>query len=196
MYQRYYKQRKFGRVFSVFLIIGSGLSHYVKEGKGFIKAFFSMDTYNKYEEYIPIPNSAKELIQELKEKENNIKDISEKYLNEPGIEEKIKFFNDCDKYNKNLDLFKKEFSNDYLFSAFAFEEKDKEIDMEKFKEKESFFDDKEYVNENYNHKTENNSNNKYIKKKSIIEFSEEDIVNIYLYDKFRKYEKKILNDKI
>jgi hypothetical protein len=188
MYQRYYKQRKFGRVFSVFLIIGSGLSHYIKEGKEFIKGVFSMNTLNKYEEYLP--NITKEFIQEFKE--NDLKSISDNYLKTPGTEEKIKFWNDCYNYNKNLDLFKKEYNTNYLFSVF--EEKKKES----FENENKNENKNKRINEtkNYDHLLNENSENKNMNKNALINFTEEDSVNIYLYDKFRIYEKKFLSNKI
>jgi hypothetical protein len=53
MYQRYYKQKKFGRIFSFCLVVGSGLGHYVKSGVGFLKDNFKIEKIRKYEEFMP-----------------------------------------------------------------------------------------------------------------------------------------------
>ncbi len=53
MYQRYYKQRKFGRFFSFFLVIGSGVTHYVKSNYRAIKNSIKIENLVKYEEYLP-----------------------------------------------------------------------------------------------------------------------------------------------
>jgi hypothetical protein len=53
MYQRYYKQRRFGRIFSFFLVVGSGLSHYVKSGYRFIKDTISIEYITKYSDHLP-----------------------------------------------------------------------------------------------------------------------------------------------
>jgi len=186
MYQRYYKQKKFGRIFSVFLIIGSGMSHYLKEGKGFFKATFSLNNLNKYEDYIP--ENAKEFIEDLKENDihniDNIKNISENYLK--GPEERIKFLNDCENYRKNLEFFKDECERVNLFSNFNFEEK------KEFNKNELEFDnDSDNDNDNAINKKDNNNNDN----KDLINFNEEDIINIYIYDKLRKYDKDLF-DKI
>lgn len=47
MYQRYYKQRRFGRFLGFALVIGSGLSHYVRTCSKFIKDNFKLETLNK-----------------------------------------------------------------------------------------------------------------------------------------------------
>lgn len=53
MYQRYYKQRKFGRIFSFVLVIGSGLAHYVKSSYSLIRNNFKIENLIKYKEYLP-----------------------------------------------------------------------------------------------------------------------------------------------
>lgn len=53
MYQRYYKQRKFGKVFGFVLIVGSGLSHYVRNGMAIFKNLTSLKNIERYEEHLP-----------------------------------------------------------------------------------------------------------------------------------------------
>lgn len=53
MYQRYYRQRKFGRIFSFFLVVGSGLHHYVKASFKGAKSLFKLETIKSYECYLP-----------------------------------------------------------------------------------------------------------------------------------------------
>jgi hypothetical protein len=74
MYQRYYKQRKFGRIFSFCMVVGSGLSHYIKSSYKFVKTSFSFDNIVKYEEYLP--NNLKTIVENIKEMKTieNIKD--------------------------------------------------------------------------------------------------------------------------
>jgi hypothetical protein len=47
MYQRYYKQRRFGRFLGFALVIGSGLSHYVRSSYKFVKDNFKLETLSK-----------------------------------------------------------------------------------------------------------------------------------------------------
>jgi hypothetical protein len=54
MYQRYFKQRKFGKIFSFALIVGSGLSHYIRLSKNNIKSLFTVETVEKYQSYLPV----------------------------------------------------------------------------------------------------------------------------------------------
>lgn len=67
MYQRYYKQRKFGRVFSYVLVVGSGLSHYIRSALNFCRNKLTLETVFKYEEYIP--DNTKHLLNNLKVKD-------------------------------------------------------------------------------------------------------------------------------
>jgi hypothetical protein len=53
MYQRYYKQRKFGRIFSFVLVVGSGLSYYIKSSYTLIKNNLKVENLVKYKEYLP-----------------------------------------------------------------------------------------------------------------------------------------------
>jgi hypothetical protein len=47
MYQRYYKQRRFGRFLGFALVIASGMSHYVRTGYKFVKDNFKLETLTK-----------------------------------------------------------------------------------------------------------------------------------------------------
>ena len=49
MYQRYYKQRRIGRFIGFALIIGSGLSHYVRSSYKFIKENIKLEKLSKYD---------------------------------------------------------------------------------------------------------------------------------------------------
>lgn len=53
MYQRYYKQRKFGKLFSLFLVIGSGISHYLRTLFKNGKKIFDYKYLSKYDTYLP-----------------------------------------------------------------------------------------------------------------------------------------------
>lgn len=91
MYQRYYRQRKFGRIFSIFLVIGSGLSHYGKEAKSAFKNLTSFENVFKYQEYFP--NNVKDIIEDFRNK----KDFS---LNERL--DSFDLFGDKKKQNENF----------------------------------------------------------------------------------------------
>lgn len=52
MYQRYYKQRKFGKIFSFALVIGSGLKYYIQNSLTSIKSITNLKNIEKYEEYL------------------------------------------------------------------------------------------------------------------------------------------------
>lgn len=80
MYQRYYKQRKFGRIFSFALVVGSGVTHYVKSSYQTIKNIFKFENLMKYEEYFP--DNIKSIFQDIKEIQSgqkNIYDVKSKY---------------------------------------------------------------------------------------------------------------------
>jgi hypothetical protein len=47
MYQRYYKQKRFGRFLGFALVIGSGLTHYVRNSYKFVKDNFKLETLSK-----------------------------------------------------------------------------------------------------------------------------------------------------
>lgn len=47
MYQRYYKQKRFGRFLGFALVIGSGLSHYIRTSYRFIKDNFKLETLTR-----------------------------------------------------------------------------------------------------------------------------------------------------
>lgn len=91
MYQRYYRQRKFGRIFSIFLVIGSGLSHYGKQTKSIFKNLASFENVVKYQEYFP----------------NNVKDLIEDFRNKDDLSindklEHFDIFNNKNKINENF----------------------------------------------------------------------------------------------
>ena len=74
MYQRYYKQRKFGRFFGFFTVIGSGLYHFVKMNVNFIKSKFSTKNLLSYGEFLP--NNVRSILEFLDEGEaSNIKNL-------------------------------------------------------------------------------------------------------------------------
>jgi hypothetical protein len=80
MYQRYYKQRKFGRIFSFALVVGSGVTHYVKSSYQTLKNTFKLENVMKYEEYFP--DNVKSVFQDIKEIQSgktNISQVKSKY---------------------------------------------------------------------------------------------------------------------
>ena len=83
MYQRYFKQRKFGRVFSFALVVGSGISHYIRQSKQLLKNIFSLETLTNFDQYLPV--QVEETIQHYK---NSIKDNS-LFENKENIENKL-----------------------------------------------------------------------------------------------------------
>ena len=76
MYQRYYKQKKFGRIFSFVLVVGSGLGHYLKSSIGYFKNSVKIDNLVSYHDYIP--DNCKNLLDDFKEiRDGNVKRINE-----------------------------------------------------------------------------------------------------------------------
>lgn len=72
MYQRYFKQRKFGKIFSFALIVGSGLAHYIRLSKNNIKSLFTVGTVEKYQSYFPVQiEETLDYFKKLKEKDEN-----------------------------------------------------------------------------------------------------------------------------
>ena len=68
MYQRYYKQRKFGRFFGFFTVIGSGLYHFVKTNINLVKSKFTTKNLLNYSEYMP--NNIRSVLEFLDENES------------------------------------------------------------------------------------------------------------------------------
>lgn len=112
MYQRYYKTRKFGRIFSFVLVIGSGLSHYTKSSYKFIKSNFTFENFDefasKYELFPSNLNAAlnnirrsKQILNELKLSNDN-KSNNKHILNE---KEKLNYENEFFAYKNNLNKF-------------------------------------------------------------------------------------------
>ncbi len=83
MYQRYFKQRKFGRVFSLALVVGSGLSHYIRQSKQQLKSIFSFETLNKIDQYLP-----SQIEETIKHYKSNVIE-SNSYQNKENIENKL-----------------------------------------------------------------------------------------------------------
>jgi hypothetical protein len=96
MYQRYYKQRRFGRFFSFFLVVGSGLSYYVKTGYRLIKETVSIGNIGRYSDYMP--ENAKLVIDKLNNKTQTLGDL----FKEDSLEFKKKFWI----YENNLNRLK------------------------------------------------------------------------------------------
>jgi len=111
MYQRYYRQRKFGKIFSVFLVIGSGMTNYLREGKNAFKNIFCFENFLKYQEYLP--NNIKDLIDEMKNIKTNTlnKNFEDRDLfsNKKKIRED--FNNEFLIYRSNLDILNRNFNN-------------------------------------------------------------------------------------
>jgi hypothetical protein len=85
MYQRYYKQRRFGRFLGFALVIGSGLSHYVRTCTKFVKDNFKLETLNKLDidlEYLMEKRKVISTDIDFEKKyfiyENNLKNINNK----------------------------------------------------------------------------------------------------------------------
>jgi hypothetical protein len=80
MYQRYYKQKRFGRIFSFFLVVGSGLSYYIKNGYRVLKETISLDNVVRYSDYFP--QNLKFMVDSLKNNTNaNRKDFFDSVAN-------------------------------------------------------------------------------------------------------------------
>jgi Na+/phosphate symporter len=81
MYQRYFKQRKFGRVFSFALVVGSGLSHYFRQSKQLLKNLFSLETLTKFDQYLPSQVEATIEHYKTSIKDSNLKENKENVEN-------------------------------------------------------------------------------------------------------------------
>ena len=112
MYQRYNKQRKFGRIFSFCMVIGSGLSHYVKTSKQSVKNLFKIENLSKYDEYFPdYVNNVIENIKGFKEADaytklkNELNDVREDniFISRKFREDKFILKNKFWIYKNNLD---------------------------------------------------------------------------------------------
>lgn len=149
MYQRYYKQRKFGRIFSFCMVIGSGLSYYIKSSIKSVRNLFKLENLEKHSEYLP--ENMKSAIHNLREIEKGdlftYANVKSKYdgLNREYIYEK---FQDQDKfslksrywiYKNNLDRsinfkdFKKNSNNFNKFSDVHSKYCDEKEDLQKNK---------------------------------------------------------------
>ena len=158
MYQRYYKQRKFGRFFGFFTVIGSGLYHFVKTNIVFVKSKFTTKNLMNYVEYLP--NNVRSIVEFLEENErSNIKNFFSR--SEFSIEKERNF----QIYKENLDKlsnfsiqkdlhslknpFEKEIlshsSLDIIFNSRMMREKD--YDYKRYeKEKETYILYKKFLN--------------------------------------------------
>ncbi len=193
MYQRYYRQRKFGKIFSVFLVIGSGLGYYVREGKSNLKNLLSFGNVLKYEEYFP--RNIKDLIFEFKDENNNsIKGKFEDFdLFNTKKEKTDKFKNDFFIYKNNLSnlnamLLKKHYYSNDLY--------DLENNKDKLKTNLNLDDD--YINPFFDNyckyaciKNDFEDDNK-IEKEFFLELNEDDRKRIESYYMLKNIEKKLL----
>jgi len=112
MYQRYYKQRKFGRIFSFCMVVGSGLSYYIKTSVKSIKNLFKIDNLSAYSEYLPenmrsVVDNLKELKKDkvyydIKSELSNINSLSREDLIDNFREDKFSIKNRYWIYKNNL----------------------------------------------------------------------------------------------
>ena len=75
MYQRYYKQRKFGKIFGVGMVIISGISHYAKNALQAFKKVSDLKNIEKYDEFLPL--QIKHTIDVIQNKAQNFKQRNE-----------------------------------------------------------------------------------------------------------------------
>jgi len=96
MYQRYYKQKKFGRFFGFFLVIGSGVYHFIKTNIHVIKHQFSLKNLIKFENFLP--DQAKILSDSIQQYLKMTQQATDTYT-KTSLELEAKFHI----YSKNLD---------------------------------------------------------------------------------------------
>ncbi len=123
MYQRYYKQRKFGRIFSFCMVIGSGLSYYVKTSVKTVKNLFKIDKLSAYSEYLPenlksVVENLRDLekakvYSELKSEVSNFSNMSSEDLISRFREDKFSVKNRYWIYKNNLDRSCKVITDDH-----------------------------------------------------------------------------------
>ena len=158
MYQGYYKQRKFGRFFGFFTVIGSGLYHFVKTNIVFVKSKFSTKNLLNYVEYLP--NNVRSILEFVDENETtNLKNFFSRC--EFSLEKERNFQTYKDNLDKlsNFSLkkdspilknpFQKEIpshsSLDIIYSSRVLE--NEEYDFKRYeKEKETYILYKKYLN--------------------------------------------------
>jgi hypothetical protein len=102
MYQRYYKQKRFGKILSFVLVVGSGLGHYVKSSYKFVKEMIKIENLVKYTDYFPenlslslnkeklFKNENFEFEKKFWIYENNIKNLKKKEFVINNSEEDVK----------------------------------------------------------------------------------------------------------
>ena len=100
MYQRYYKQKKFGRFFGFFIVIGSGVYHFAKLNINIIRKQFSLKNLIKFENYLPeqtkiMTNSIQQYLRITNQVDTNTSSMT-------NLEMESKFHI----YSKNLDQLK------------------------------------------------------------------------------------------
>ncbi len=156
MYQRYYKQRKFGRFFGFFTVIGSGIYHFIKTNIIFVQSKFSTKNLLTYSEYMP--NNVKSIIEFLDENETtNIKNLFSRSEFSVERERNFQIYKDnLDKlaqysFRKDSNMIKNPFrienishsSINILYNSHV--KDNKEYDFKRFeKEKESYILIKKY----------------------------------------------------
>jgi len=96
MYQRYYKQKKFGRFFGFFIVIGSGTYHFVKTNINVVRNQFTLKNLIKFENYLPdktkiLTDSVKQYLKFTNQVDN--------VINKTNLEMESKFHI----YSKNLE---------------------------------------------------------------------------------------------
>lgn len=96
MYQRYYKQRKFGRFFGFFTVIGSGIYHFAKININYVKSFFTTKNLLNYGDYLP--GNVKSILEFLEESQHsNLNKFFERSQNSLENERNFQI------YKQNLD---------------------------------------------------------------------------------------------
>lgn len=162
MYQRYYKQRKFGRFFGFFTVIGSGIYHFIKTNIIYVKSKFSTKNLLTYSEYMP--SNVRSIIEFFDENETiNIKNMFSRSEFSMERERNFQIYKDnLDKlaqysFKKESNIIKNPFQKDYishssiniLFNSHL--PYGKEYDFRRFeKEKESYILIKKYFKFNKN----------------------------------------------
>ena len=96
MYQKYNKQKKFGRFFGFFIVIGSGMYHFIKTNYMSLKSQFTPRNLLKFHDYMP--TNLKNLLEFVKE--NDSCDIKNIFSRSDFSMEKEKNFH---MYKENLD---------------------------------------------------------------------------------------------
>lgn len=115
MYQRYYRQRKFGRIFSIFLVVGSGLSHYVSEGRQIIKNTFSFNNVMKYQEHFP--ENIRDLVDDFKEyRQIDVDKIKKFTYNHLNKENKNKLLRELYLYETNITTLNNHIQTNFEFN--------------------------------------------------------------------------------